>query len=603
MSQPNVVSLAMGRGSRGGGANAGNGDLKLEGIRALGYDHGVYWYLSPETEQIEALAAGEHSEANLCRLRPLSWWEEAYPPPTKVRTKFDLSAARQALMAACHAQGVFNPELVRGRGVWWDAAKGVGVLHEGQWVRSVGAEGKAKAWRPSDAPGPHIYESAGAWGELAGDPLDDDDGARLLELVGRLGWAEPIYARLLCGWAVVAPVCGALRWRPHLAITGPREAGKSFVVTEILVPLLGQLGMHVLGETTAAGIRQDLARDARPIVWDEAEPQGRKGSARLEEAMALARHLSSSGGGRVIKGGANHKAQSFAGVACMCLVSIFVQLLRDADASRVTVLEMRNRVVDQAQDRITRQMVEGLDADFAKGLLARTLAHLGVLRASHDLFAAAVAQRHGSQRLGDQLGALLAGAHLLVSTDPPTAEEAAEAAAELPLACIETPASVSDEQRCLQRLATWQCRVDTAGGKRQVTRSVGELVRLAIMKGGDDEIGPPEAGAVLGRLGVRVKRIRDPDNPGTEAQPIHDPQRSEVAVAAHHDRLADIWRDTDFASGWGRMLERLPGARRSSAPVRFGPGAQSRATVVPGALFLDPSGNEGGTNGTDSGTA
>lgn len=536
-----VIRLDTGRTGGEAGGNAGSFDTGLEGIRALGFDHGTYYYLSPITQQVVQLNAADHGEANLCQLRELDWWAGMFPP-TRAQPRFDVSRARDALMNACHRVGPFEPELVRGRGVWWDDAQGA-IVHVGQWVHAG-----AKAWRPSEAPLRHIYEAAGSWPLLASDPLEDDEAVRLLEVCERFHWMHPCHARLLAGWLVTAMVCGAMRWRPHIALTGPRESGKTFVVEQVIMPVLGPIALHALGETTAAGIRQTLGRDARPIVWDEAEPQGAKGSQRVQEAIALARHLSPSGGGAVLKGGANHAATAFSGAASLCLVSIFAQMMRDADASRFTVLELASRAgrVVPEEDAATKRAVERLDAAFAQGLIGRAIGLLPQLRASHERFARAVGERWASMRLGDQLGALLAGAHLLGSS-----------------------AGVTDEERCLQRLATWWARVDTAGGKRQVTRTLGELVDLVLRNGGDpDEIEPAQARRVLLRHGLRVAK-----------------DGSNVAVAAHHDRLRDIYRDTDFDGGWARVLERLPAAEKSSAAVRFGPGAQCRATVLPAELF------------------
>jgi putative DNA primase/helicase len=574
-----VIRLDVGRGGKGG-AEGGTMEVGLEGIRILGYDHGRYFYLSPLTQQLVELAADQHSEANLCQLRELAWWADRYPATGRNRGKFDLSLARDQLMNAAHRVGPHDPELIRGRGVWWDDGLGRPIVHEGQWVRDG-----ARSWRPSDAPFDHIYEASGSWATLTAEALDDDEAGLLLRLAERFVWVEEAHARLLAGWCVVAPVCGALRWRPHIALTGPTGSGKSFLANELVAAAIGPLGLLVEGETTSAGIRQTLGRDARPIVWDEAEPQGAKGMVRVQDALAFARSLSTAAGGKVIKGGANHKAAAFGGVGCMCLVSIYAQAMRQSDESRFTILELRARGGDEqrAADAGVARMLEQIDALYVRRLLGRTVAHLASLRASHERFAEAIEARWGSRRLGDQLGAMLAGAHLLGSTEPIGAEDAAAQVAELPDGLGRSPAGVSDEQRCLQRLTTWWTRVDTAGGKRQVTRSVGELVSIAARLTSDaDEIDPGRARDVLLRHGVRVIW----DDP-------HKPQKAEeIAVAAHHDRLLEVYRDTDFAGGWSRLLERLGGRR--SEPMRFGPGSQARATLLPVGLFVDTENEPGG---------
>lgn len=573
-------------GSGGRPVNAGDDEPGLEGIRALGHDRGVFYFLSPLSQQIEAFAPGElNSAAHLCRLRTLDWWEDGYPRLNS-RQEFNVPKARQALMDAAYRVGVFDPELVRGRGIWPSPGGGA-LCHAGDWVTDDN-----QGWVPSAVPYPEIYEAAKAWPDMVGRPLDEGEGRVLTEVCARLDWAHPAYARLLAGWLVVAPVAACLRWRPHISVTGPKEAGKSFVLDYVIKPMLGPGAMHVQGDTTAAGIRQELGRDSRPITWDEAEGQGQRGQARVEEAIAFARHLSTSGGGAVIKGSAQHKAQRFGGVAVLCLVSIFVQLLRDADVSRFTVLELRSRADREDRDALkaadleTRRAVERLTPAFARDVLATTMAHIRVLRANHDTFASAVARRFGSQRLGDQLGALLAGWRLLEHYEPVSVADAWQLVEELPGGMVEAASVQSDEERCLARIASTWARVDANEGKRQLTRSLGELLHRAITRTNDEGIDPAGAAAMLLRFGIKVQRRQ-------ELPPV-------VLVANRHDRLAEIMRDSDFAGSWHRILERLPGAERWPTAVRFGPGVQARATALPCGMFV--ASMAGGTEPPDAGT-
>ena len=162
----NVVRLDAGRKGGEGGINGGDVEPGLEGIRILGFAHERYFYLSPLTQQLVELTAADHSnEANLCRLRELKWWAEQFPASGRNRGKFDLSLAREQLMSACHRVGPFDPERLRGRGIYWDEALGP-IVHGGQWVSAAG-----KSWRPSDVPLEHVYEAGGSWATLTAEPL------------------------------------------------------------------------------------------------------------------------------------------------------------------------------------------------------------------------------------------------------------------------------------------------------------------------------------------------------------------------------------------------------------------------------------------------
>lgn len=581
-----------------GGVDAGSDDRRLEGIRALGYDHETCFYLSPTRQQILAFAAGEHTAANLCLLRGLDWWRETFPTKRQ-NQEFDVAEARKCLMEACDRAGPYDPELVRGRGVWWDEALGA-IVHEGAWVHV----GKA-AYRPSEAPPGYVYEAAASLPSLVGlEPLEEGEGQLLLDVCEAMHWLNPRSAELLAGWLVVAPVCGAMRWRPHMWVTGPAGAGKTWVIQNVCLPVLGPLAIAVEGETTEAGIRQTLGSDARPICFDEAEAEKKSGQQRIQRVLAMARYMSSSGGNKVLKGGSGGQAASFAGASSFLLGSINVALSRQADETRFTVVELaKNTGVEAAEHfKLLRQLAARLDDRFRRRLLAATVANLATLRLNHERLAAAIGKRFG-QRLGDQIGAILAGAALLRSFEPLSEAEAAALAEDLPvpeeqLAHIET-----DQERCLAQIASIWVRVDTSGGKRQVTRTIGDLVALRLGKQHDDELGSREVDMALGRHGIVVRPLEEARKRIAAGEQVPPSWAAFVAgnshavfVANRHPRLADILANSDFGDSWARVLLRLDGAVPSPFAVRFGPGVQQRGTVLPPDAWWRESGTNAGTN-------
>lgn len=68
--------------------------------------------------------------------------------------------------------------------------------------------------------------------------MTDEDGQRLFDLANAFRWRNPGSGAMLAGWCALAPVAGALRWRPHLWITGGTGSGKSTVMKRFVVPLL-----------------------------------------------------------------------------------------------------------------------------------------------------------------------------------------------------------------------------------------------------------------------------------------------------------------------------------------------------------------------------
>jgi putative DNA primase/helicase len=596
-----IIRLGAGKGGQGG-ADAGRDYPGLEGIRALGFAGDGYYYHSPVTQQVVRLTPSDHNEANLIRLRPLGWWRELYPSQGKGGV--DWSKIRDELMDSCHLVGPWSADIVRGRGLWWDDKLGA-ILHQGDLVHVGGA-----AYQPSRAPLKHVYEAREPWSGMASTPLPEGGGQRLLDICEMLPWVRPRSAELLAGWMVTAIAAGGLDWRPHLWMTGPAGAGKSWIIRRVILPMLGRMALSVEGETTEAGLRQTIGSDARPVVFDEAEAERRSGQQRIDRIMAMARYMSSAAAGRVVKGGSSHHAASFTGVASMLLASINVGISRQADETRWTVVELAQAHDEQGQAfAALRDAVRGLDDEFRAGLLGSVIAHLSVLRANHRALAAAIAKRLGA-RLGDQLGAIMAGAALLRSYDRLSEADCEAMAEDLPVEIDDVAHIETDQERCLAAIASFSVRVDT-GGKRQVTRMLGHLAAMACGAAAiDEEISLRDIHLALERHGIVVRScrpwfqqyaVRDRRaamRPEWEAwiRPLyeswHDDGKHDgkeprfVTIANRFQALSDILKDSDFAASWPVVLKRLPGAIvYPHGSLNFGAGVKQRCVCLPAELF------------------
>ena len=93
-----------------------------EAVVALGYDHGRFFYYSASAKQITALAAPQHTRAELCGMASQSWWHRVYQHLTGENGALSWPSVAAELMEACRAAGVYDPDRVRGRGVWLDDA-------------------------------------------------------------------------------------------------------------------------------------------------------------------------------------------------------------------------------------------------------------------------------------------------------------------------------------------------------------------------------------------------------------------------------------------------------------------------------------------------
>lgn len=531
-------------------------DAPMMPFRSLGYMGNAYYYLPRGTEQVSEIKRGSHtSPSELLSLAPLEWWEMAYPKGDKGGT--DWYAAANDCMRGCEQRGIYSPDRERGRGAWYD--KGKAVLHLGNHLlidgqrSSIAAHDSAYIYT-RQAPLEHGADAV---------PADDSTAMDIAELFEQLNWHKPVYAQLLAGWCLLAPICGALSWRPHVWITAQRGAGKSWVQDHIIQPLLGPSALMVQGSTTEAGIRQKLKQDARPIVFDEAESEDQRSQHRMQTVIELARQSSSDSTAEIIKGTVNGHGMAFRMRSMFLLGSVNVSLSQAADESRFSVLSLATpektpEEIDRF-DRFSKRVDNTLTDDVCASMRARAYNLMPVIRANAKTFARAVAEVLGSQRLGDQVGTLIAGACAYYRSDEISLDDARKWVTEMDFSDAKEAEAVSDEESCLQRILQSQVRFDSERG--QLARSLGEVVDAAR---GEDHIGgitQIDANDILKRYGLMID--------GTC-----------LTVANKHAELEKLLKDTPWGSGWKRILGRIPGAHPSFDVVRFA-GTRSRAVRIP----------------------
>ncbi|MDD5302971.1 MAG: bifunctional DNA primase/polymerase [Elusimicrobia bacterium] len=528
-------------------------------FQVLGYNKGDYFYLPRGSRQVVALRAEQHSKLQLLRLAPLQYWEREFAGRQGVQ--WDMAANK--LLRACEAAGVYDVSRIRGRGAWWDADSGGSILHVGDAL----VIGDARVLIGAQPPGRYIYEAAPPIPVTVEDPLSDDEAHQLIDICGLINWEHDISASLFAGFCAVAPVCGALAWRPHIWLTGGAGTGKTWVMDKIARRLFGALGLAVQSETTEAGLRQTLGQDALAVTFDEIEGDDERAAQRVQNVLALARQAASETGAVIMKGSPLGDAKTYRVRSCMAFASIGVGVEKYADTTRVSILSMldKNRV-EGAAARF--KQLDGLVGDvltdaYAQRFVARSIRLVPQIRANARTLAAAGAEAIGTQRLGDQIGALLAGCYSLYADDLLTPAQAQEWVGSQAWAEQKQMQDVTDEQRCLQRILEHVVRVQTHKGPAD--RSVGELVR-ATMALSNDHVTTGEAEQILWRMGIRVDQ--------------HGNDQNVFTISNTHTAIADMLRGTPWARGWARALSRVRGAAPTADKVRFG-AVKSRGTEIP----------------------
>lgn len=552
-------------------------------IRPLGFHHGVYFYLPSATREIIDIKASEHKPHNLVEMAPLEFWEAAFPPASeKSTTGANWLAAARWLMDSCQKVGLYDINCSRGRGVWFD--DGRTIVHLGDRLVIDG-----DVFEIDEYEGRFVYERGHALPAPAfDDPLNDAESYELLEVFSMLRWENPLSALLMGGWVAASMICGALDWRPHCWLTGMSGSGKSYIQSHIVNPLLKDIGIAVASSTTEAGIRHSLHSDALPVIFDEAEAEDQRAQSRIQGILELARVASSDTGGDIRKGSSGGRAQIYRMRSMFFFASVGVSLKQQADISRFVVLNLGTpapawdkaaKAREAEQFRHLQALVERvIRKDTASRLLGRLITMIPMIRANTEMFTSAAAEVLGSQRMGDQMGVLLACAWAMTSSGLIGRDEAIQWIKGSDWEEHLEATMEADQDRCKNFILSHLLRVDS--GDTTHTRSVGELVTIAAAMDNEPRIAAKDAGEELERIGLKV-----------EDRPLGENGRLTKVLFVHptHARLGVILKETTWSCNWNKILGRLAGARATgTTSVRCGALNPMRGIWIPlSSLFGD----------------
>jgi putative DNA primase/helicase len=554
-------------------------------FKCLGFNRGMYYYFPKGTCQVVALQKAAHTATALLEIAPLTWWKDVFPRCTKAGDVIGVEwqEAIDWTFREQQMKGVFDIGKVRGLGAWWDDQRV--VMHLGNRLVVQGV--KRPLWEGIESE--YIYDGAakleGPGGE---EPLTDEEGMRLLALCEGFHWEQSSAGMLLAGWVALAPVCGAMRWRPHLWMTAAAGAGKSTILERLVKVLLGDLVIAPGSNATEAGIRQALQSSALPIVFDEAESNDQHEAARMQAVLGLARFASSEGSAQILKGTATGEGTSYRVRTMFLLSSVATALKHGADKTRfsqLTLIKPHGMSQEDIQARwrlCDRELYELITPQAGLRLIARSVALIPMLRDALEVFAKACAAHMGSTRLGDQYGALCAGAWSLEHQRVPTAEEATAWLEKYPLGDFAEQSEAADERDCWQTITQSQLQVDLErvitdqDDQNYGTVVVGHVKRtiLSLMhtaRGTNPDRADPVTARVavslLGRHGIRV-------------------EGETVLVGNGIQALKALLRNTPWQECYPNMLKRVEGARPSPKSIRFSGVGIARATELP--FPLDP---------------
>jgi len=535
---------------------------KNQYFKPLGFennDQNLYVFFVYRTNVIVKLSAGGISVSNLMQLAPLNYWEGAYPKNSRsAGVKFEINTVTDILITQCCKLGIFNPNKIRGRGAWID--NGVPVIHCGEKLIVAGVHKKIQDHKTK-----FIYEAGQELGFKLTQPLSRNRAYELIKLLEQLNWSRPVDSRLLAGWIVIAPLCGALDWRSHLWLTGSSGSGKSEIMKLFVKRLLGEMFVDAQSETTEAGIRQFLKADALPVVFDEAESEDRKAQERMQSVLNIMRASSTSDGGKIIKGSAGGAATQFNIRSCFAFASIGANLTQRSDISRITVLEIKPDMSADKREKwqsLLESYNEIITDEYVSSFQSRSVTMLPIILKNAKTFSNVAAAELDNQRTGDQLGALLAGAYSLTSDHEISFEDAKKWIKERDWSEEKLAESTRDETKVLNKIVNAEAPVETIAGK--LTRTIGELMIIArgdVVSQNESNLIPEElARTTLKRLGIRVEGFF-------------------IYISDESDFISRILSNTAYAKNYPSILSRIDGAVKEDG-MTFGSFIKTRATKI-----------------------
>ena len=520
-------------------------------VLCLGFNSEKFFYTTSQNNYIKGFAPINHTKNNLLSLMPLEYWQSLYP--AKNEDEVNWTDAVDSLMDRCRKKGSFNLNNVRATGAWLGEKKEL-ILNKGDVLI---VDGQKKGFHALNSR--HVYEPSDMTiAEPSSTFLSDEDCHEFLETINMLKWAHPDYYKFLAGWLMIAPICGALEWRPHLWLSGPSGSGKSTIMNEVVHRILAKTALFFQGQTTEAGIRQSVGKKSLPVVFDEFETNDEKSGQRIAALVELLRQASYESNAYITKGSSSGDAVSYVTRLMAIVASIGVNLINEADKNRFTVIELKRSGEDQEKAMEHFQEFQRrlgvIDDEWIHGFYSRIFCLWPVFMHNRDILFTEIAKRYSS-RLAQQYAPLLAGFQILQSQDKLDAVLAKLIVDDTDLEFKYKESDENDETECLRHLLTKQIHIN--GGINTDT-TVFEMAKNSL----DSVHQRDEWIASLKRHGIVIKD-------------------DALVVANNHSAINSIFKGTKWVGFYQRSLLRIKGADNyGNKPVWIG-GGSSKVVRIP----------------------
>lgn len=510
-------------------------------FRCLGWDEESYWFIREGKRIPQTIPRGSFNASRLQELAPLAFWGMKGMITNEGGVR--VPTAQDWIIGLQDEKGRYRPDVLRGAGVWLDGDDV--IVNDGECiVKRDGERVPYGEWKSR-----YVYLSSPVrFPDMTGEIATAEEGFAFVELVATQGFTRASSILAVAGWSLVASFGGVLKWRPHIWISGRAGSGKSWIVENIIDPILGSFKYTGTGKSTEASIRRELRTDARPVRLDEMEPKNQKAREKIESILEMERNASSDASGHMSICSPDGGTINFLIRSCFCNASVRIPDMDQANDSRITRCEMVVCTTEQMAEKMRRtaELMPRAMADPSRLLrrifrsLPRIMDDIEALRRYEPLRAI------GAQRDADQWAPFYAATWALISDESIMGPDGLEFVGRYldDIANVKTE-SVSDEDRVIEHILSAQIETD---GKTK--RTVAEVLLRA-------EAEQVEFKDLLGRFGMSFTSHKD---------------KRSLAIASRSDAITRWLKDTGYDSGYDSQLKRHPLCMtpRESVPVRMG---------------------------------